>query len=369
MVSNVVNASIAINDSLTSVMVNSCMAIREKLQRLDEAYPIYKANPGWMNVDFVIFAVVFSVLSVIGLAGNAILFSVLRKTNSFGVVAPYFICMAICDSIFIVTNHFGFCIQYGLKHMVDMKFICGTYEQYFEVYVQPLLRASFIATALLMATLAITRTISIFKPLMTKQWLSPKITWRLSLTLTLTPFLFNLLPFCGNYVGDCTDVNETYTWSVVVKGDAVTELLIYVLFSKPAQIIMFLTWTAVVMTNFILIWKIRNMKKARKQLTTTSKMDKTNRATILLLCVTMTFCLLLLPSFTKIIVNAYTQNRGSEGICQYPSAVAAQRVNYSFRLLFTVNSSVNLYWFLTFGTGFRAEVANALFFWRKINRN
>lgn len=165
MESLLLNTTISTNESLTFNISKRCASVEIRLQQFDEAYVMYRASPGWMSLDLAIFTVIVSVIAVLGLAGNGILAIVLRNSTTYAMVAPYFICLAVCDSMFIGLNHFGTCILFGLKHMIDMKLLCRIHASYYTAYGTAFLRAFICSGGLLTGTLAVTRVISVCRPL------------------------------------------------------------------------------------------------------------------------------------------------------------------------------------------------------------
>lgn len=341
----------------------ACVKVGNALKVWELAYPLFEANPGWMNFDLIVYTIFTSLIALVGFAANILFATILWRSKRFSSVAPYLICLAICDNLLLIFHYFGFDFLFGLKHLVDGQYICGTYEPYYEAYGKNVTCAIIQACGVLTAALTITRFVSIYKPMRSKVWLTSRFNRNLALILTIAPFIVNVVPIYFNDIAGCFDENGQYQWTISVSRPNVSiSLNFWIRFAFtviPQFLCVYIGWCVIAIFNVLLIFQVRKATKMRKQMRSSSR-DTNIRLAISLICITMSYCILMVPTSAHVLLMMIGVVTEYPTLCTRPYLPGTLRMIYAFRFCHTFNSCINFVWFMMFGSGFRKEASALL---------
>lgn len=345
----------AVTTTSLSPNQNICSETGYYLDMWSNATIIYQDQSVVMLFDFVVFGIIMSVISSIGLLGNSVIIYILSITSELKSVSPYLICLAVSDNLYIVFNHFFNCIFFGLKNVMDLTNYCSARP--YQIYAPHFMLAAFVSSSTMTATITIVRYIAISRPLKAKVWFTNTINKRIAIIVTLVSIIPCLFTFFPNEVFECFRADGTLLMKLVrlkesqawVKANTIVNIIIGLQTS-------FVPWFLLLVFNALLLMKLKEAKNRRSNLAVASQDKKRSTpVTVLLVCMTMSFVILIFPLNCFVIMEFIKRGKLKLNICDSSLEVDTMRMLYAFTSLGTFNSCINFFWLVTLSTEFRTK--------------
>lgn len=260
-----------------------------------------------------------------------------------------------------------------MKHILDNHFLCGIYDSYYFAFLRPFRRSAMHSCGLLTAALAVTRFISIYKPIQSRLWLTSTVNWVFAISLSVVPLLINLRYVFIYKVSECCDKTEMSTWNAAEIRSSISRSTFFEVHRALVVVqqcfCMYVTWFAIAAFNILLLVVLHRARKRRQCMSSNYQHGINFRLAILLLCITMSYCILIIPTSMHTIVFFAQEKRGYPRLCTAPQDQELLRMIYGFRLLRTLHSCLNFVWFVAFGSEFRKEMIDIMCGWKKHQDN
>lgn len=317
----------------------------------------YDFGESWFYVfDFAFFGVFVSLIGLLGLVGNILSILVLRRGVISSFVTPYLLWLAICD-IFSIFTHLLLLFAVGYKSVFDVQYICEYVHPYFQTYNVYFVRVSQTTVGFLTCAIAASRYFAIQNPMSARIWISSRFAKIMSTAITVGSLLMCISVLFKYDVGSCFHAGVGKFIYYRRKTSLVTPIVSKVESIAHSVITVYVPWTFVAMFNCLLIRRLWQARMARRSLAVGAKQrDRTNKTTLLLLGLTITYLVLYFPAVIDLNINLFVKSTYRYNVCATPYDMDQIRIASAFKVLKLFNSCVNVIFYYIFGTRFRERM-------------
>ena len=299
-----------------------------------------------------------SVISLFGFVGNTLVFVGFQNTAPGTSTSILFQALAVADNFVLVTTipvqWTKFISFFVLRP--DHARILHLLEAYIQTYIHPISNMSILWSICITILLAVTRFIAVYFPLHASRLCSiPRIRICLG-AITLFSIAYNLPAYYVFTFMLSSSSNETYV-TFYIRSFKMMKFMEYTRTALYAIIPLVLITTI----TTLLIIKLRKLEKRRRHLT--SRQQRNNNATRLLVAVLIVFLLCSLPFPLCILIMKSTNTYFSLRLVQFLYCLTD--------VLYNVNSSVNFLIYTIFSKEYRKVITKSVkwFFCRHGNVN